>query len=354
MRIRKKLDIKSLLHYSLLALLFACVQGSASAQVSGDPAPSVVVHASIDTAEITMGSRTMLRVEVVKNGHQGVLAGMPKQEPGKVMSYAGAEVRSVTMDSTELGNNRVQVNYNFVLQPFEPGVLTFPQFKYATPGNDTAYSETVTLKVIEPNMPKEMRDSLWINPMAGTVSIKARWYDFIPSYWPWILIGIAVIAIIVAVIMLYKKNGPGLLPRKKVVPPYDLAHARLMKLKSQKLAETGHVKEYYTELTDILRQYLEGRFGIYAREMTSTQIIEAMTTNAETNKYVDEMREMLATADFVKFAKQQPLPDDNIRSFAVVNDFVQATKPVEDEESDTQAGKRKSKRRKSNKGKKKK
>ena len=318
----------------LLAAAVAAVAVGTGAVAQQADMPPAIIHARIDTAAVTMGARTALRVEVAKNGHAGTMVGLPEIKEGGFAEFAGAELRGLTVDSTDLGNGRIQVNYNFDLQPFDPGVLTLPPFRYATPGGDTAVSEQLTLKVLEVEMPKEMRDSLWINPMAGTVTIPARWYDYIPSYWPWILIGLAVVAIIVAVILLYRKNGPQLIARRRVVPPYQLAMERLRKLKGSKLAESGHAKEYYTELTDILRQYLEGRFGIYAREMTSTQILDAMHDNAETDPFTDQVREMLRTADFVKFAKQQPLPDENVRAFAVVDDFVNRTKPVEQPEEE--------------------
>lgn len=314
------------------AAIFSVSALSVSAQTQD--APDLTVHATLDTAAVTMGDRTMLRVEVLKNMHQGVLVDLPRNDnpEEKVLTLGGAEVRDIAVDSTDVGNGRIQLVYNFTLQPFEPGMLTIAPMKYACKG-DTAFSEMVTLKVEEPQIPKVMRDSLLINPMVGQVSIPARWYDFIPSWWPWVLLGLGLIALGVAVFILYKKNGPGLLPRKRIIPPYQLAMQQLDQLKRSKLAEKGQPKEYYTVLTDILRQYLEGRFHIYAREMTSSQILQAMKENNDTNAFTDAIRPMLETADFVKFAKQTPLPDENVRSFSVVHTFVKDTRPVEDEEA---------------------
>lgn len=317
----------------------------ANAQVN---APATVIHAKIDSTQVTMSGRTMLRIEVLKNGHAGAIVGLPQVETGKPNEFSGVEVREINVDSTALNNGRMQLNYNILVQPFTVGDITFPKFKYVV-GSDTVYSEVVSMKVVEPQMAKEMRDSLYINPMEGPVSIKGRWYDFVPEWWYWAVIIAAAIALIVVVAMLYKKNGPSLLPRKKVVPPYNLAMDRLNHLKAQKLAESGHEKEYYTELTDILRQYLEGRFGIYAREMTSKQIIDAMHANTMTKDEAENILPLLETADFVKFAKVRPLPDENIRSFNMVHDFVEKTKPVEDPEEDTKG---KGKKRKSSKNKK--
>jgi hypothetical protein len=313
-------------------------------------APSTVIHAKIDSTQVTMSGRTMLRIEVVKNGHAGAIVGLPTLQPGKANEFNGVEVREINVDSTALNNGRMQVNYNILVQPFEVGDVTFPKFKYVV-AQDTFYSEAVSMKVLEPNMPKEMRDSLYINPMEGPVSIKGRWYDFVPDWWYWAVIIGATLALIVVIAMLYKKNGPTLLPRKKVVPPYNLAIDRLTKLKAQKLAESGHEKEYYTELTDIFRQYLEGRFGIYAREMTTKQIIDAMHANPMTNEEAETILPLLETADFVKFAKVRPLQDENIRSFNITHDFVEKTKPVEEPEDDakTKKGKRKGPKNKKHK-----
>lgn len=314
--------------------------GTTSAAAQSGEVPDVTIHASLDTAAVTMGDRTVLHIQVLKNIHEGTIVGLPKAEEGKqILTLGSAEVRDIAVDSTDLGNGRTQLNYNLILQPFEVGMLSLAPFKYACQG-DTAYSEIVSLKVNEPEIPKEMRDSLYINPMVGTVSIPAHWYDVIPEWWPWVLLALGLIAIAVAVMYLYKKNGPSLLPRKKVIPPYILAMSRLKDLKNRKLAETGQEKEYYTQLTDILRQYLEGRFKIYAREMTTKQIIEAMKENKETNIFTESILPTLETADFVKFAKQTPLPNENIRAFATVHDFVEATKPVEEEEQQGKGAKK--------------
>lgn len=316
-----------------IALSVALSIGGLHASAQARELPDISVHASLDTAAVTMGDRTVLHIEVLKNAHPGVLVDLPKAEPGKsIITLGSAEVRDISVDSIDVGNGRIQLNYNLIIQPFEVGMLSIAPLKYASQG-DTAYSEIVSLKVNEPEIPKEMRDSLLINPMVGTVSIPAHWYDVIPEWWPWVLLAIGILAIAAAIIYLYKKNGPSLLPRKKVIPPYVLAMSRLDALKRRKLAESGQEKEYYTQLTDILREYLEGRFHIYAREMTTSQIIDAMVNNPETNPFTDQMLPMLETADFVKFAKQTPMPNENIRAFATVHDFVRDTKPAEEEQS---------------------
>ncbi len=93
-------------------------------------------------------------------------------------------------------------------------------------------------------------------------------------------------------------------------------------------------KEYFTLLTDILREYLERRFDINAMEMTTRQIIDSLSSNTEVKEKRNYMREILDVADFVKFAKVRPLPSDNIAAFDNAVKFVEETKPVEKPDAD--------------------
>lgn len=335
------MKIKTQLSAYILAALIGLPSAASVYAQAQQPVAPVKITASIDTSTVTMGERTTLHVEVVKNGHVGTILGSFQNgddEKGTPANIGGIEIRQITVDSTDLGNNRIQVKYDILLQPFDPKDYALPPFRYALDG-DTLRSNVVALKVIEPEIPQEMRDSLFINPLRPPMSIKAEWYDWVPdwftSYWYFWIGGLILIALAVAVAILYKKNGKSLLPGRRVIPPYELATRRLDELKRKRLHEQGNDKAYYTELTDILRQYLGGRFKIYALEMTSSQIMAELKANPETAPFAAELQPMFTTADFVKFAKQTATPDQNIRSFNSVSDFVHDTKPVEQEKTDT-------------------
>ena len=120
---------------------------------------------------------------------------------------------------------------------------------------------------------------------------------------------------------------------KKEIPPYELAIQLLEKLRDEKLCERGQEKEFYTRLTDILRSYIDSRFGINAMEMTTTQIIESLNNNNETICSKSYVEQVLEIADFVKFAKVRPLPDDNVKSYNWALQFVKETKPIEESEN---------------------
>jgi hypothetical protein len=151
----------------------------------------------------------------------------------------------------------------------------------------------------------------------------------------WYLLGIFVIAAgICAYLILTHKVEVNILPQKKRLPPDVIAINRLTALKEAQLWERGQEKEYYTQLIDILREYLQERFSINAMEMTSSQILKALQSNEETRLPHTHMQKVVEIADFVKFAKVRPLPDDNVRAWQNALQFVEETKPAPEPEED--------------------
>ncbi len=290
--------------------------------------PAMTVTATSDSTSLVMGDRTVVNVEVLKNAHPGVLVNMP--EKGK--DYYGMELSDCVADSTDLGNGRIQLNYRMTFQAFDPAdILTLPGFAYAC-GGDTAVSEILTFRVYPVDLSPELGDpaevdSLKIHPDEPVVAIPSKWYDFIPDWWIWVVLGLAAIALGVVVYYFYKKNGPNIFVPRKPVPPYELAIASLNKLRQKHLIENGLAKQFYTEATDIWRTYLKGRFDINAMEMTSRQILSELRDNKEAHLTVDQIEQMLELSDFVKFAALTPSRDEMEKAYSTIYSFVESTRP---------------------------
>jgi len=117
------------------------------------------------------------------------------------------------------------------------------------------------------------------------------------------------------------------------LPPYEMAVKRLHELKEKKLWQEGQVKEYYSELTDILRGYIEGRFELPALEMTTDELSPLLKKRKEVTKGLfRNVVDLLTIADFVKFAKARPSTKYHSDAFDQVRDFVRSTKPIVIEE----------------------
>lgn len=290
----------------------------------------ISLKASLDSAHIIMGKQTTLHIEIVDNN--GVNGALPILDADTII--AEIEVISKSQaDTIDLENNRRQINQDIIIQSFDSGLYTIPPIQYIV-GKDTFKANPLALKVIPVSV-----DSLQtIHGQADVIYPNSRWYDFLPDfitdYWGWILVVIIIILGAILALLLYKKKLPiALTPAQKEIPPYELAIQLLERLRDEKLCERGQEKEFYTRLTDILRSYIDSRFGINAMEMTSTQIIESLNSNNETVDSKSYVEQVLEIADFVKFAKVRPLPDDNVKSYNWALQFVKETKPIEESEN---------------------
>lgn len=146
-----------------------------------------------------------------------------------------------------------------------------------------------------------------------------------------IILGIlALLAAIVYVIIRIKSHKPIIeLPQTPPLPPHTHALNSLEELRQRQLWQQGKVKEYHTELTDIVRNYLEEAYGIQSTEMTTDQTIDAFRgCQAHTADTESLLMLMLQTADMVKFAKSEPLPYQHDLSLTQAVKFIQSTIPA--------------------------
>lgn len=156
----------------------------------------------------------------------------------------------------------------------------------------------------------------------------------------WVLLVILLIAVGFGIYYVIKrmKNRDAEIPMPKPTPiaAHQQALEDLEKLRLQQLWQQGKQKEYHTKLTDILRVYFEYRFGFNSTEMTSDQTIEAFESCGVSDSDVAALRQILQTADMVKFAKSEPLPYEHDRSMNEAKQLVVNTIPSEPQPSENQ------------------
>ncbi|NOX46732.1 MAG: hypothetical protein GXO89_07115 [Chlorobi bacterium] len=219
--------------------------------------------------------------------------------------------------------SRLSLKQRLLITCFDSGYYAIPpvHFIYTVP-NDTVrhFEETdamllqvSTIAVDTTQAIKDIRA-----PLAAPVTFK--------EMLPYLLIGLAVL--IIAALLIYylrkrKKEEPVFRsPPKPKLPPQQIALTALDDLRLKKLWQSGQVKDYHTELTDIVRNYLEGKFDINAMEMTTDEIMESLKIIQVNAQAKDKIRKVFQLADLVKFAKQQPLPLEHDASLNNAVDFV--------------------------------
>jgi len=146
---------------------------------------------------------------------------------------------------------------------------------------------------------------------------------------PYILIGLAVIALIIFVVYMTrrsKKKEPGVKVFVPKRPAHEIALEELRKLEAEKLWQSGYYKKYHSGVSDIVRAYIEHRFNIPALEHTTDETLDALKGKLEPLAK-EKLQYILQTADFVKFAKAQPIATENEMCMTNAYAFVEMTRP---------------------------
>lgn len=300
-----------------------------------------VVKARMDSDAIVMGRMSTIELSVTHDKNvRGRFPIFSMLQDNGIIPICGdsIELRAPVKSDTLQKGTQLMINYTIPIQSFDSGSYKLPAIDFIV-GVDTFKSNILTLKVLPVSgVTADTQISDYSNVAdPENPSIFDSLPDWVINYW-WLIITAAILlALIIVLYNRYKKNGYIIIPPKPEPTPYEEAMARLNKLKEHKLWEQGFEKEYYTQLTDILRNYIYRRYGINANEMTSREILNALGQIPETKDKRKGIRQMLTMADFVKFAKVRPLPADNVSSMDSVRLFVEETKPVIviDETSDT-------------------
>ena len=140
---------------------------------------------------------------------------------------------------------------------------------------------------------------------------------------------------LILILIYYFKNKPKVEKIKEIIkpsiPPHISALEALKQLESKKLWQQDKTKEYYSELTHILREYLEQRFEIHALEQTSDEIITALRFTDINEAEKRRLIKILMIADMVKFAKEKPLASENEMVIKEANAIIENTKLIEPE-----------------------
>ncbi len=244
----------------------------------------------------------------------------------------GDLVRTADADSN------IIVQQQLTLMTFDTGYIEVPSLQLSTFHSQLSaftspiqlYSTTIavdTTQAYKPLMP----------PIEQPVSMK--------EVFPWILGALLLVLVALAIWYFLKHRKPkvdenGEPIKGPVVPPYTKAIGDLESLKQQKLWQAGKLKEYYSGLTDIAREYIEGQFGVNAVEMTTDEILEQVRELQFDEQLFGKLKGTMELADLVKFAKYAASSLESDNAMSDMTEFVngsyahyQAMKAKEEEEA---------------------
>jgi len=284
----------------------------------------VVVSAELDTNAMLIGDHVGLILKYTGPAKSQVLWPFI---PDSILSSITVIGRGRIDTSYSTDKKLVTYSQQLNITCYDSGFYTIPSipFKYRIMPDTSSIMATTTMMLLAVHTVK-VDTTQAIKPIIGPLKVPISFREMLP----WILAALAVILLIIGGIWYYKKrrrNEPVFRLKPKVVLlPHETALQELEKLRVKKLWQAGRVKEYHSELTEILRKYIEERFKVPALEQTTAEITGSLTNNATCpDPAVARLDGLLVLADMVKFAKVNPLAVENEKSFNEGIEFIHET-----------------------------
>jgi hypothetical protein len=292
--------------------------------VPGSFAQEVTVTAKLDTGAMLIGDHVGMTMKFSGPAKSQVLwPFLPDTILGSITVIGRGKIDTVFTADRQSVTLTQEVN----LTCYDSGFYTIPSipFRYRLLPDTSSRMALSGMTLLAVHTVK-VDTTQAFKPIIGPLKIPVTFREMLP----WILAGLVLIALVLAAVWYFrqrKKNKPVFTLRPKVVlMPHELALQEMEKLRVKKLWQSGKVKEYYSELTEILRKYIENRFRLPALEQTSAEIIESLAGHSGCpQKSKETLGNLLILADLVKFAKTQPVATENEKSLADGIDFVYTT-----------------------------
>ena len=284
---------------------------------------NVTITTKTDTNNVLIGDQVHLTISVKSDKKTNIVMPEIPDSAGKIVFIAKSKIDTV------LNGKDFVLNQKLTLTSFDSGTFVIPQFTamYEKSGYTTLYpvstdSFFLRFRTVRVDTAKPFKD------IKGQLEEPISWEEYLPYvYWT-----LGVIIAIIAGYYLWKRFKPKkqeTLEYDPKIPPYIIALESLKQLDNEKLWQKGYVKQYHSRLSDIIRTYIERRFKFLAMEMVTDDILSEMRKHVSDSKQVENLRYSLQLADLAKFAKFQPLPDENSNSMNKMYEFVNTTANID-------------------------
>mgnify|MGYP007114244542 CR=1 FL=1 len=232
-------------------------------------------------------------------------------------------VQSSIPDTIKKETGETIIHQRLVITSFDTGFIVLPSIKFIFNNDSSQTLSTQELTIVVSDVTVEMEEEI--------KDIKEP-YD-VPFNWKkWLLYGLIillVLGLIVAAILLIRKRRrkpEELLARPKPKrPAHEIALEKLEELRQKKLWQNDQTKQFYIELSDITREYIEFRFDVLALEMTTDETIWALKREGLEELKMAPLKRLLQMSDLAKFAKYKPVSNENEQCFDIARMFVNST-----------------------------
>jgi hypothetical protein len=285
-----------------------------------DNRPLIEVKSAVDTSRITIGDRITYTLSI---DHVDT---MRVEKPGEGVNLGQFEIKDYKIYDPIQQEGRIQEKFEYVISVFDTGAFVIPPFPVAYFPTDSlrdykiieASPITIYVESVIQDEERELRD---VEP---PIDIPYNYLVLISIISSVLLIG----AMLYFGYRLYKKRketGYLIKPPQPPRPAHEIALAALEELINKDLLSSGLVKEFYSEISELFRRYIEGRYFIPALEETSGEILKELSGQDIVAEIEHKAKEILDLSDLVKFAKYKPVNEENQKVVELTREFIEKT-----------------------------
>lgn len=285
--------------------------------------------ATLDSTSILIGDYLNVQLEVAVPKGNSILFPKINTPFFSALNSPIEWIESSKIDTSFSGDLQI-LQQTITITAFDSGRYTFPSIPILSSDSllltitDSLFFNVTTIPVDTTAAYKDIKGNLKVPFTFHEFWLYVKKYGLLILLIA-ILIGLSIYFAIKWMNKKKKSANPIIKKLKPKEKPHIIALRDLDHLKKKKLWEQGKVKEYYSELTDIIRIYLENRWDINAMEMVSSEILDSITDIETAQKEADRLEKLFSISDLVKFAKWDPLPTDHDMAFKYANEFVLKT-----------------------------
>ena len=275
----------------------------------------------LDQSTIRIGDQTKLHLSVSQPLKARIeFPVLTDSLAGKLLIISSSKQDTI---SDQNNPDRITVTKTLVITGFDEGTYTIPALEFkALAGIVKSPERKLMVQSVKVDTTKAIYD------IKQPLAVSYTFVDWLKDNWEWVVFPILVLAAIAAAIYYLRKRAasqPLLVEVKPEIPAHTIALQQLNELRNKKLWQQEQVKEYYIELSDILRAYLERRYHTKTHEKTTDEIMLGLVGKEMSAQNRDLVYQLLSGSDLVKFAKDKPLPMENEQRIEEAIRFVEQT-----------------------------
>ncbi len=257
------------------------------------------VKTEVDTTKIKIGEQINFKINI--EADSTALVVFPEGQTFMPLELDEALEIDTTKKDTKFLLSRI-----YKLTQFDSGAYTIPRQKILI-GDNPFFTDSLKVEVNTVEVDTTKQKLYDIKPIIEVEKSGSNW-------WKWILGAIAAIALVAFLLYWFIWRKKPLTEEEEIalLPPYDRAKLAIQKLDESQYLMRSKVKDYYSELTFIIRKYLDEKVYDRALESTTDQLIDRLQLLKEGNQIpltkdtIKNIEAILKRADLVKFAKSSP------------------------------------------------